>query len=332
MIEQERLRRTGHHLLEQERVRLLLHKHPDGDVMGSCLALARFLEARGVDVAVLGPFAERPRKFDFLPGFERIEHGGGEAGDADLAGTLYVVVDSTGVDRTGFAEGDFRRVLRLDHHIDGHRYDERDLVDTDYAATALLVADLIRALDPEAVDAGMATCLFTGLMTDTGGFRYSSTDAHAFRSAAFLVEAGADPARCATLVNDRRGPQYLTLLAHAIDSLSLHEDGRVALLLLKPDGLPPEAVDEFGSDEFINLPRSLESVQVVVQLKASPEGEWKVGFRGKGQVNVQAVAADLGGGGHFSASGCELRGGEEEVRERVMARVRQALNEADRSV
>jgi len=328
MIDQGKLRTTGAYILAQKRVRLMLHKHPDGDVLGSCLGLARFLESRGVDVAVLGPFRERPAKFDFLQGFDHIEHGGQEARNESFADTLYVVVDSTGVDRTGFQEGDFARVLRVDHHIDGHFYDERDLVDPGYAATALLIADLIRAMDAQAIDEGIATCLFTGLMTDTGGFRYSSTDAHAFRTASFLVEAGASPSRCATLVNDRRRPHYLTLLANALDSVSFHEDGKVALMLLKPDGLTPEAMEDFGSDEFINLPRSLESVRVVVQMKASPDGEWKVGFRGKGEVNVQAVAADLGGGGHFSASGCELRGPEGEVCERVMARVRRALREA----
>jgi len=328
MIDKAKLRAAGEFILGQNRVRLLLHKHPDGDVVGSCLGLARFLKRRGVDVAVLGPFPERPRKFDFLAGFDRIEHGEEEARNAAFAETLYVVVDSTGVDRTGFAEGDFARVLRIDHHIDGHFYDDLDLVDPSYAATALLISDLLRAMDETAIDEETATCLFTGIMTDTGGFRYSSTDAHAFRTAAMLVEAGAVPATCATLVGDRRGPNYLTLLAHAIDSVSFHEEGRIAFMLLKSDGLPAEAAPEFGQDEFINLPRSLESVRVVVQMKASSEGDWKVGFRGKGEVNVQAVAADLGGGGHFSASGCELVGPEDEIRDRVLERVRRALREA----
>ncbi|MBC8367128.1 bifunctional oligoribonuclease/PAP phosphatase NrnA [bacterium] len=329
MIEQSRLKKTGRFILEQKRVRLMLHKHPDGDVMGSCLGLARFLAAKGVDVGVFGNFEDRPAKFDFLPGFEDIVTGRDEIGNAEFADTLYMVVDSTGADRTGFAEGDFRRQLRIDHHIGGAEYDDLDLVDTSYAATTLLIADLLRVLDESAIDEGVATCLYTGLMTDTGGFRYSSTDAHAFRTAAFLVEAGADPAYCANLVNDRRNPQYLTLLANAINSVSYHEDGKVALLLLRPEDLPEAVRPEFGKDEFINLPRSLESVRVVVQMKKSlKDGDWKVGFRGKGEVNVQAVAADLGGGGHFSASGCELVGPQDETMERVLARVAQALREA----
>ncbi len=329
MIDKSRLVETGRYILEQKRVRLLLHKHPDGDVMGSCLALARFLKARGIDVAVFGNFEDRPTKFDFLAGFERIEKGDLEAKNDECAGTLYIVVDSTGVDRTGFEEGDFQKVLRIDHHINGHHYDDRDLVDTAYAATTLLIADLLRALDESAIDAETATSLYTGLMTDTGGFRYSSTDAHAFLTAAYLVEAGADPASCSNFVNDRRNSHYLTLLSHAINSVSFHEEGRIAMLVLRPEDLPAEARQEFGKDEFINLPRSLESVRVVVQMKKSPkDGDWKVGFRGKGDVNVQAVAADLGGGGHFSASGCELIGPEAEVLDRVLARTREALREA----
>jgi len=329
MIENKRLVETGSFLLRQKRLRLLLHKHPDGDVMGSCLGLARFLAAAGKDAAVLGRFPERPGKFDFLPGFEGIERGESERRNPDRAGTLFLVMDSTGVDRTGFEEGDFERILRIDHHIDGRRYDARDLVDRTYASTSLLVADLLRALDEKAIDAETATCLYTGLMTDTGGFRYSSTDAHAFRTAAFLVDSGADPSRCATLVSERRNDHYLTLLSQAIESVSFHEDGQVALMLLRPEDLPEAARPEFGKDEFINIPRSLAKVRVVVQMKKSPEGDWKIGFRGKGEVNVQSLAADLGGGGHFSASGCEIVGPQDEVVRRVLDRVARALEEAD---
>lgn len=327
MLPREDLLATGRYILEQPRIRLLMHKHPDGDVMGSCLGLARFLRSQGKEVEVFGGFEERPAKFDFLPGFGDIRRGLDEAGNPDFEDALYCVVDSTGLDRTGFDEGDFKRLLRIDHHIGGSRYGEHDLVDSASASASLIVADLIRAIDEDAVDEGTATCLYTGLMTDTGGFRYSSTDAHAFRTASFLVERGADPSECASMVHDRRGPHYLTLLRQAADSVSFHFGGLVALLLLRPEDLPEDARGEFGSDEFINLPRSLAQVQVVVQMKKSLEGDWKVGFRGKGAVNVQAVAADLGGGGHFSASGCELDGPEDEVRQSVLDRVGRALRE-----
>ncbi|MBN2170523.1 MAG: bifunctional oligoribonuclease/PAP phosphatase NrnA [Candidatus Krumholzibacteriota bacterium] len=330
MIDKAILRRTGDYLLAQPRLRLLLHKHPDGDAIGSCLGLARFLAARGKDVGVFGPFDISP-KFDFLPGFADILDGREEAGDPDFADTLYAVVDSTGVDRTGFAAGDFQRLLRLDHHIDGARYGDHDLHDTAAAAAALIVCDLLRAVDEDAIDTGVATCLYTGLMTDTGGFRYTNTDAHVFRSAGFLVERGAEPARIATLVHERRPAVYLDLLRRALDSLTLHAGGRVALLTLRADGLPADALALFGSDDFINLPRSLEGVEVVVQMKLVPEGDWKIGFRGKGRVNVQTIAAHFGGGGHFSASGCELEGDEAELRARILDRVLAALAEADAS-
>ncbi len=325
MIEPQRLRETGEFLLAQPRVRLLLHKHPDGDVLGSCLGLARFLAGRGVDVAVFGPFECSP-KFDFLPGFTAIQAGTDEVRNPRFAETLYVVVDSTGVDRTGFQEGDWRRQLRIDHHIGGSDYDPRDLKDTRYGATALLIADLLRVLDEDAIDAPLATCLYTGLMTDTGGFRYTNTDAHVFRTASFLVERGAEPAAIAAFVHERRSPIYLQLMQRALASLEYHEDRRVAVITLTADGLPPEASVLFGEDDFINLPRSLAGVEVVVQFKLALDGEWKVGFRGKGRVNVQAIAKTLGGGGHFSASGCELRGEAAEVKSRVLAQVRQALH------
>jgi phosphoesterase RecJ-like protein len=327
MIPRDKLLETGRFLLKQDRLRLLMHVHPDGDVVGSCLALARFLEKKGKNVAVLAPFPVAA-KFDFLPGFVRISPGSEEPGSTEHQETLYVVADSTGVDRTGFAEGDFARVLRLDHHINGASYDRRDLVDTRYAATALLVADLLRALDEPAIDAEIATSLLTGLMTDTGGFRYSSTDAHAFRTAAFLMDRGASPARIATLVYERRHPAYLALLRNALDSLSLHAQGRIALLVLKSDGLPPEALTYFEDDDFINLPRSLETVEVVIQMKRVPAGDWKIGFRGKGRIDVQKIAYAFGGGGHYSASGCELEGAEDEIRGRVLARTMEAFGSA----
>ncbi len=328
MIAVEKLRETGRYLLDQTRVRVLMHKHPDGDVLGSCLGLVRFLHAKGVDAAAFAPY-ECSAKFDFFPGFADIEDGREEAGNSAHADTLYVVMDSTGLDRTGFAEGDFQRVLRIDHHIGGRDYDERDLTDTSYAAAALIVCDLLRAVDEDAIDEGIATCLYTGLMTDTGGFRYSSTDAHAFRSASFLVERGAVPARIASFVHERRPNAYLLLMRRALESLQFFGEGKIAMLTLKPDGLPPEALPLFGEDDFINLPRTLADVEVVVQMKLSEEGDWKVGFRGKGRVNVQEIAASFGGGGHFSASGCELEGEESELRAEILARVEKAIADAE---
>jgi phosphoesterase RecJ-like protein len=117
-------------------------------------------------------------------------------------------------------------------------------------------------------------------------------------------------------------------MGRALDSLSFHAGNRIALLVLKPDGLPEEALALFGEDDFINLPRSLAGVEVVIQMKRSLEGDWKVGFRGKGKVNVQAIAQSFGGGGHFSASGCELEGEEAEIRDRVLARTSDAVAKA----
>ncbi len=327
MFDSATLRKTGDFLLAQARVRLLLHKHPDGDVLGSCLAMARFLSARGVDAAVFGPF-DRSAKFDFMAGFDDIQDGREEVRNPDFADTLYVVVDSTGLDRTGFADGDFERLLRIDHHIGGSEYDALDLVSTAYGATALLIYDIVLAMDPEAIDPPMADCLYTGIMTDTGGFRYTNADAPVFRAASRLVEKGANPSAVAAFIYDRRDPAYLTLMRRALESLSFYAEQRVALLILTPDGLPPEALALFGEDDFINLPRSLAPVEVVVQMKRSADGEWKVGFRGKGRVNVQAVATHFDGGGHFSASGCEMWGEEAEIREKVIDRVLEALRDA----
>ncbi len=328
MFDSATLRKTGEFLLAQKRIRLLLHKRPDGDVLGSCLGLARFLAARGVDAAVLAPF-ECSAKFDFLPGFDTLEDGREEVRNPDFAETLYVIVDSTGVDRTGFKEGDFERLLRIDHHIGGSNYHDLDLASTAYGAAALLIYDLIQAMDPDGIDAPIADCLYTGIMTDTGGFRYVNTNAHVFHAASDLVERGARPSAVASFIYDRRDPAYLSLMRRALESLSFYKDQRVALLTLTPDGLPPEALALFGEDDFINLPRGLAPVEVVVQMKLAADGDWKVGFRSKGRVNVQAVATHFGGGGHFAASGCELQGEETEIREMVIERVFEALRDAD---
>ena len=328
MIPYEQLRATGEFLLKEKRLRFLAHKRPDGDVMGSCLGLARFFRKKGIDAGVFAPF-ERSQKFDFLDGFDGLFDGREEAGNPLFEETLYVVTDSTGLDRTGFEPGDFKRLLRIDHHIGGDEYHELDLKDTGYGATTLIISDLLRALDEDAIDAEISTNLYTGLMTDTGGFRYSSTDAHAFRTAAFLVEKGAEPARIATLIYERQNPAYLEMMRLALESLEFHNERRVALLCLTPEDVPAEDLPLFDEYDFINLPRGLEGVEVVVQMKLSLEGDWKVGFRGKGRVNVQAVATHFGGGGHFSASGCEMTGEADEIRSRVLARVSEALQEAD---
>jgi phosphoesterase RecJ-like protein len=194
-------------------------------------------------------------------------------------------------------------------------------VDPTAAATGEMVYALLAAL-PTAITPDIATNLFTAVHTDTGSFRYSNVTPTTLRIAATLVAAGADPAAVSNALYERRPPDALHHLGRALSMVQVSEDGRVAWLAL-PAGTVPESFIE--SEELVNYPRSLASARVACFLRQIG-GTVKVSLRGKGDVDVQAVAARFGGGGHRNAAGCTIEGSLSDVTRDVLAAVRAAVS------
>jgi bifunctional oligoribonuclease and PAP phosphatase NrnA len=305
------------------RALMLGHVHPDADVLGTLLALGLALEARGWTAEYGGPHPA-PAVLDFLPGIERYRVLGDLAGRFDVA----VLTDCPDSDRTegliDKARAAATMVVNVDHHPDNRRYGDVNWVEPSAAATGEMVYRLLVALDFRLTPA-IATNLFTAVQTDTGSFRYSNVTPETFRIAADLVAAGAEPARVSTSLYERRAPDSLRWLGESLSRVRVSEDGRVAWLAL-PAGVVPETFVQ--AEELVNYPRSIDSVRVACFLHDLGD-HVKVSLRGKGDVEVNRIAARFGGGGHRNAAGCTVKGSLDDAAREVLAAVRAALDGRD---
>jgi phosphoesterase RecJ-like protein len=294
---------------------MLGHVHPDADVLGTLLALGTALEAQGWQVVYGGPHPA-PGALGFLPGVERYVVLTSVEGRFDVA----VLTDCPNPGRT---EGLIDQahvaasvVVNIDHHPDNRRYGHVNWVDTSAAATGEMVYRLLTGLGLP-MTPPIATNLFTAIHTDTGSFRYSNVTPATFLIAAELVSAGADPAAVSSAIYERRAADALRWLGESLARVRVSDDGRVAWLAL-PAGAVPETFVE--SEELVNYPRSIASVRVACLLRERA-GQVKVSLRGKGDVDVQRIAARFGGGGHPNAAGCTITGHLEAVTRDVLAAV-----------
>jgi phosphoesterase RecJ-like protein len=301
---------------------MLGHVHPDADVLGTLLAAGLALEKAGWSVVYGGPHPA-PASLDFLPGIERYVCLPQLEGHFDLA----LLTDCPNPGRTEGLIDQARRVagtiVNIDHHPDNRQYGHVNWVDPGAAATGEMVYDLLAAL-PADITPDIATNLFTAVHTDTGSFRYSNVTPATFRIAADLAAAGAAPAVVSNALYERRPVDALHHLGRALSLVRVSEDGRVAWLAL-PAGTVPESFIE--SEELVNYPRSLASVRVACFLREI-DGTVKVSLRGKGDVDVQAVAARFGGGGHRNAAGCTITASLDEATREVLAAARAAAARA----
>jgi phosphoesterase RecJ-like protein len=302
------------------RALMLGHVHPDGDVLGTLLALGMALEDAGWAVAYGGPHPV-PKSLAFLPGAERYRRLPRVEGAFDVA----VLTDCPDPDRTEGLIDDVRRgagvIVNVDHHPDNRRYGTVNWVDPTAAATGEMVYALIVALGLP-VKPGVATNLFTAIHMDTGSFRYSNVTPATFRIAADLVAAGAEPAFVSGQLYERRTPDDLEQLGRVLSRIRVSEDGRIAWLAL-PAGFVRESFVE--AEDLVNYPRSIETVKVSVLLRELGRGPVKVSLRAKGEVDVGKIAARFGGGGHANAAGCVVGGTLAVATDEVLAAIRQAL-------
>lgn len=308
--------RAIHLLAEARRVLLTGHERPDGDCIGSQAALARVLALGGAEVFVLNPDAPDERFKEVVAGADFRVDDGGPLPDHDVA----VMLDGGDLTRTGALcdrlEAAPSRKVVIDHHLhDGDAWWDESFVDTSASATGILVRRIAAHLGA-AIDADAARALFTTLVTDTGWFRYSNTDAETLHVAAELVGFGVRPAQVYGDIFQRQPESHPLSQSGALARTSFYEDGRIALVdvPLGPDG---RAFD-FDSDAVLDVLRSVESVEVALVLRAIGASRCKLSARSKGAYNVQQLALQFGGGGHAKAAGATLEATIESARTSLM--------------
>lgn len=300
-------------MLERAKLYVLVtHVNPDGDAIGSLVGLGRYLLSLGFEVRLVNQDAT-PAELRFLevdgPAAEAYDPGRHD-GLLDAADAI-VLVDNSAPDRLGRIEAGARaraaKTFCIDHHPTRTTPWAANIIDTSASATAILIYELIRERRGS-VDSKGAEALYAGLATDTGFFRFSSTSPRAFRVAAELLEAGADPTRCFREIYERNSPSYTKLLGRALAGLSLAAGGAVATI-----GITLEMIEACGAagvdtSEFTTPLLAVDGVRIAILFREMADGRIKVSLRSKGDLDVQKMAAEFGGGGHRNASGIVVTG------------------------
>jgi phosphoesterase RecJ-like protein len=291
-------------LRSARRVLLTSHRNPDGDAIGSELALAELAAALGLEAAIVNR-DPAPHNLSELPGVERVTVA--DSLPADLASSvdLVITVECPELDRAGFDGLDRVPILNIDHHLANPAYGEVNYLDEQAPAVGEMVWSMFSAAGVEP-SADAATNMYVALVTDTGDFRYSNARPRAFRTAAAMVEAGAEPAVIAEWVHDGRTEGSVRLLGEALSTLRFRLGGRLASLAVGPESFERAGADKTDTEEIINVPRAIAGVEAVVFCKQWEPGTVKVSLRSRGDIDVRSVAASFGGGGHTNAAGCSL--------------------------
>jgi len=285
---------------EGERFLVCSHSRPDGDAVGSVLAMGMFLEQLGKRVDLVT--ADRiPVVYRRLPGAGGFRTALRVHGPYDAA--ILLECDST--ERTRLRGLEPFPVVNIDHHASGRAWGRINWIDHEAASVGEMVYRLIKGAGAT-VTPEMATCLYTTLLTDTGGFIYGGLRASTFALAEELTRAGANPVRIAKDIYFRAPMSKLLLLGAALNNL--HREGRLAWLWVTHQDMVRTCAAEEDCEGIANYALSIADVEAAVFLRELPERRIRMSLRSKEKVNVAAIAEGLGGGGHENAAGCTVDG------------------------
>ena len=301
-----------------ENVLILCHKNPDGDTIGCAGALCLALKALGKNAAVLcsDPI---PSLYDFM---------GLELFDSSFTPGFVVAVDVASIqlfgDRNNVQKYAEHVDLCIDHHASNSGYAYETLLDPGAAAACELMIDVIEEMGVPLTPA-IADCLYTGISTDTGCFRFSSTTARTHKAAARVMEAGANIEMLNARLFESRSRGRIEIEKMALESLEYFFDGRCAMICLTWDQIVTSGVAGAELEDLTSLPRSIEGVEVGLTLRQQKDGSYRISIRTAGAVDACAIARHLGGGGHARAAGCEISGNLDNARYAVLGEVGKEL-------
>jgi len=310
-------------LRSARRVLLTSHRNPDGDAIGSELALAELAAAFGIASMIVNR-DPAPVSLTELPGVEAVVVADTLPTDFPEGFDLVVTVECPELERAGFDGLDRVPILNIDHHMANPAYGEVNYLDEEAPAVGEMVWSMFKIAGVKpSVDAAVNT--YVALTTDTGDFRYSNARPRAFRAAAEMVERGADPPTISEWVHDGRSEASVRLLGEALKTLRFLCNGRLASLAVDEAAFARADADSTDTDEIINIPRAVAGVEAVIFCKQWEPGLVKASLRSRGGVDVRSVAAEFGGGGHTNAAGCAFETDLETARTKLEASLTEIL-------
>lgn len=309
-------------LRKASEVALFSHVSPDGDCLGSMLAIGLALEQMGKRVEFYNPDPV-PQNLTFLPGAARIKPWR----TGMLLPSVLLFVDCADLQRADIPSGEIPNqavCLNLDHHISNQNFGQVNWVDPEAAASGELAYDLILSLGVQ-LNLEMAENLYTAVLTDTGSFQYGNTTARTHGVAAALLELGIDFVRIHHQIFDQKPLAQVRLLEKALSSLELFADGNLGMMVLSLTDFSSSGAEDSLSEGLVNHARSIERVEAAALLREVGTGKVKVSLRSNLWLDVNAIASQFGGGGHKRAAGCTLPASLAEAKAKILAAMEEAL-------
>lgn len=299
------LRETAEILQSFDKILLLCHAHPDGDTLGSATALAHALSAKGKKIRVE---CSDPISKDFGFMFEGLAS---EEFEPELIAAIDVAdIKLLGKESEGKYQGKID--LCIDHHGSNMMYADKVCLEPDSASAAEMIYFLLKEINAEFTPQ-IASCLFTGVTTDTGCMRFSNTTPRTFEVAAELAKLGADTYNIIQVFFETKTKTYAALERLALDGMRFYFSDRCAVICVTQDMYKRSGSDESETDRLANLPRQIEGVLVGVSMRELKDGSFKASVRTHGDIDASAICKRLGGGGHMGAAGCTLYGSKQQA-------------------
>ncbi len=300
------------------------HVNPDGDALGSLLAMGLAMDALNIK-ATLYNESDIPTVYQFLPEVNRIQNQISRVHAYEAA----IILDCSNLDRIGRATDivtQIPMIINIDHHSTNTQFGERQLIDGKACATAELVFRLLKEM-PVPISLAMATSIYTGIVTDTGSFRFSNTNASAFEICNEMVLLGVKPIHIARHLYGSFSLNRIKLLNQALESIEISNNGCLSLMTLTQNMLRETNTQPEDADGLIQYARKIENVKVAALIQEQANGRkhpnadknYHVSLRSDGSIDVAAIASSFGGGGHPSAAGFNLESTLDKIKETIKA-------------
>ena len=292
------------------------HINPEGDAIGSQVAMASLLKKLGKESAMLDD-SPVPNVLQFMKGTEHIL----KEMPNDFNYQAVIILDSPDLARIGRVSEYIKKdsvIINIDHHISNVNFGKFNWVEPEFSSAGEMVYDLFKAFKVK-ITLDEAIVLYAAIMTDTGSFRYSNTSSKTHRITAELIDIGVEPYDMHTKIYETSSIQDTNLLGESLQTMKLTDDGKIAWLWVTKEMLKKTKASLEGTEGIINFARSIGGVEIAILFRETgTEDKVKVSFRSKGKVDVNKLAAEFGGGGHPTASGCTVFGKIEDVEKKVI--------------
>lgn len=286
-------------MLEAEHSVIVSHVHPDGDTLGSALALYDALVHAGKKVTLYNVSKELPACYDFLPGFSKIKH------ELPKAFDLVISCDCATFERLKIPHGEYD-IVNIDHHVTNRYFGKINVVIDHFSSAGMVVYELLKA-NAITLTPACAICLYTAIADDTGFFLYGDMDELTFAIVSQLVKCGANPKEIASKVKRREPLSKIRLYGYMLNHFDLHENGTVATIIFDKATLEATGAKRHDTKNIVNMLRSIAHVTIAIMILEEKEGGYKVSLRSK-DLNVAKIALEYQGGGHKTAAGFEVSG------------------------